>query len=168
MKLNVGCGTDVLPGWVNVDRHPGPGVTQADLGAQWPWKTGTVSEVLASHVLEHVEDPYHFVSEAARVLRPGGVLRLFLPYWADPVAAWGNLDHKRAIHPHAFNVFVDPGATRDANQRSLAAYSRVDWRISRREPYRGPTRWGLFGGLLARFGVAWAWRIREIEVVLTR
>ncbi len=40
----------------------------------WPLEDASVDLALADYVLEHVEDPAEFFSEAARVLRPGGYL----------------------------------------------------------------------------------------------
>jgi 2-polyprenyl-6-hydroxyphenyl methylase/3-demethylubiquinone-9 3-methyltransferase len=53
--------------------------------------------VVAGEVLEHVREPLELVSEACRVLRPGGVLVL------DTIAAtrWGRFlsDHRRGARP---------------------------------------------------------------------
>lgn len=167
MKLNLGCGTDVRPGWVNVDRHRAQGVTTIDLSkTPWPWPDASADEILASHVIEHVPDAYEFLDECGRVLKPGGRLTLYFPYWKDPVACHGNLDHKRTVHPHGLTHYVKAGETRDLNQRTRAVFQKLEWRISRRPPYRGPVRWGLWP--LARLGVSWAWKPREVEAILTR
>ena len=44
-----------------------------------PFPDGSFDVVAASDVIEHVEDPRRFVAEAARVLRPGGMLFLATP-----------------------------------------------------------------------------------------
>lgn len=81
-RLNIGCGPNVLPGWVNIDRVArGPGVrTDVDLTAL-PFADSTVTEILAEHVCEH----FTFADEAliwpefARVLTPGGRLVVEVP-----------------------------------------------------------------------------------------
>jgi hypothetical protein len=56
LRLNLGCGSDILAGWVNVDRYPAAGVDQiVDLEhVPWPWADSSVEEVRLKHVLEHL------------------------------------------------------------------------------------------------------------------
>ncbi len=77
MKLNLGCGRRLLPGFLNVDI--GGGDVQAD-ARTLPFKTEVMDEVLASHVLEHVADLGRVMSEIHRVLKVGGTLRIYVPY----------------------------------------------------------------------------------------
>jgi predicted SAM-dependent methyltransferase len=82
VRLHIGCGTNMLPGWINIDRVARlPGVaTELDATAL-PYPDGAVEAVLAEHVFEH----FSFAEEAlvwremARVLRPGGTLTLEVP-----------------------------------------------------------------------------------------
>lgn len=82
LRLHIGCGERLLPGWVNADcvaRKPGV-LTDLDLTAL-PYPDHSVEEILAEHVLEHLS----FAEEAlvwpemARVLRLGGTLTLEVP-----------------------------------------------------------------------------------------
>ncbi len=72
----------MLPGWVNADRVArAPGVcTTLDLTAL-PYPDGSVDEILAEHVLEHLSFAEEALAwpEMARVLRPGGRLTLEVP-----------------------------------------------------------------------------------------
>jgi len=55
LRLHIGCGERLLPGWVNADcvaRVPGV-VTGLDLTAL-PYPDNSVAEILAEHVLEHL------------------------------------------------------------------------------------------------------------------
>jgi SAM-dependent methyltransferase len=49
------------------------------VGAHWPIQDRSVHLAIADFVLEHVADPASFISEARRVLRPGGYLCLRTP-----------------------------------------------------------------------------------------
>ncbi len=93
--LDLGCGIkpyqDILarPGdrWIGVD-HPASmagsygAFTSADVladGHELPFKPGEFDTVLCTQMLEHVSDPARVLGEAARVLRPGGMLILTAP-----------------------------------------------------------------------------------------
>jgi SAM-dependent methyltransferase len=82
MKLNLGSGRTPLPGYVNVDVVPGPGVDVVqDLDvAPWPWPDASVDEIVASHVLEHVLRFDVVWSEIRRILRVGGRIHIRVPY----------------------------------------------------------------------------------------
>ncbi|MEO8714365.1 MAG: methyltransferase domain-containing protein [Acetobacteraceae bacterium] len=82
LRLHLGCGERPLPGWVNIDRVArAPGVvTDIDLTAL-PYADGSVQEILAEHVLEHLSfaEETRAWPEMVRVLRPGGRLILEVP-----------------------------------------------------------------------------------------
>lgn len=80
MKLNLGCGRQRLEGFVNVDLRGSD--QDVDLSVfPWPWASSSISEILASHVLEHLEKDaaYRFIKECWRVLSPGGKLHIAVP-----------------------------------------------------------------------------------------
>jgi len=79
-KLHVGCGRNILPGWINADIDP-----RADLiiflERKLPFKSGSLERIYSEHVLEHVpyETAVYFLREARRTLIPGGVIRIAMP-----------------------------------------------------------------------------------------
>lgn len=54
-------------------------------GKPWAIPDGSVDLVVCRYVLEHVEDPDHFLSEVRRVLRPGGSFVFLTPSRYYPV-----------------------------------------------------------------------------------
>lgn len=52
---------------------------EADIDDKWPFASNTFDIVFGSHVMEHAKDAQHFVSEAFRVLRHGGTIRMNVP-----------------------------------------------------------------------------------------
>jgi len=80
-RVHVGCGpTNQPPDWWNVDIREFPGVDQVvDATRAWPWTD--LDAVYGEHFIEHLplEGALQFANEAARALRPGGVLRLSTP-----------------------------------------------------------------------------------------
>jgi SAM-dependent methyltransferase len=82
LRLHLGCGHRILPGFVNVDIHSLPHVDHVrnvdDLGI---FPDGVASLVYASHVLEYFDRQRaeEVIREWSRVLAPGGVLRIAVP-----------------------------------------------------------------------------------------
>ncbi|MBC8107857.1 MAG: methyltransferase domain-containing protein [Anaerolineae bacterium] len=74
LKLNLGCGTNVLSGWDNHD-------ADVDLRHPLPWSDAVANFVLLEHTLEHFNSAvgYAILEECFRVLAPGGVLRVCVP-----------------------------------------------------------------------------------------
>ncbi len=81
-NLHFGCGPNLLPGWINIDRVArAPDVrTDIDL-TQLPWPDASVAAILAEHLFEHLTfaEEQQVWTEAARVLRPGGTLTVEVP-----------------------------------------------------------------------------------------
>lgn len=86
MKLNLGCGKDIKEGWVNVDQHFAPGVNLVmDIRElPLPFADNSIDEVLASHILEHCLYWEDIVFDIHRILKPGGVLEIRVPYLLSP------------------------------------------------------------------------------------
>lgn len=84
VRLNLGCGDKVLPGYVNVDAAPSrKGQVPDVLGdlRRLPFPPGHADEILAVHVIEHFH-PWETVDLLAhwrRVLKPRGRLVLECP-----------------------------------------------------------------------------------------
>lgn len=76
MKLNLGGGFQKIPGFLNVDR-----VIGRDAYPLPDYPDGSVSEIRASHLLEHFghRESLAVLREWVRVLEPGGVLRVAVP-----------------------------------------------------------------------------------------
>ena len=80
--LNLGCGNHYHPDWLNIDLvSTGPGVMAHDLSKGIPLPAASCDVVYHSHVLEHIPPAQApgFMRECARVLKPGGILRVAVP-----------------------------------------------------------------------------------------
>lgn len=85
-KLNLGCGSDVRSGWVNLDSTRGiPGVDVVhDLNDMpLPFADATFESILAQDVLEHLADPVATLRELHRILQPGGRLTVRVPHFTS-------------------------------------------------------------------------------------
>lgn len=96
--LNLGCGNKPIEGGVNHDltkHHKYVDVTHDLNELPWPWEDESFDVIVAHAVLEHlVPDLVATLNECWRILRPGGKVRLKLPYWhseishRDPTHRW--------------------------------------------------------------------------------
>lgn len=81
-RLNLYCGTQPRPGWINVDLHPSDGVDcVGDICEGLPIESASIDYAVASHVLQDFVWPNVFIAlaELRRLLKPDGVLRLSVP-----------------------------------------------------------------------------------------
>lgn len=77
IRLHLGCGPNVLPDWINVE---GEHYSQQEntyihnLIEQYPFPDNSVDEILAVHVIEHIEPNkvIYMLNEWLRILKPGG------------------------------------------------------------------------------------------------
>jgi SAM-dependent methyltransferase len=111
--LDLGCGSNPRAGAIGIDRqhHSGPDVV-ADLNRYpYPFRDSSADEIHLDNVLEHLDDVVATMGELHRIARPGGLVRIVVPYfrsrWAavDPthrqqfsVASMSYFDRD---HPHA-------------------------------------------------------------------
>lgn len=96
IRLNLGCGRSKVPGYIGVDKIGFPEAdVVADLAGPWPWRDNTVSEVIASHFIEHLDchERVHFFNELDRVLVEGGRAVIVTPHWQDP-SCYGDPTHQ--------------------------------------------------------------------------
>ncbi len=80
--LNVGCGRCYHNAWTNIDLVAAtPEVRAYDLRRGLPYQDDSFDGVYHSHVLEHLtpDAAKSMLRECARVLKPGGVLRVVVP-----------------------------------------------------------------------------------------
>ncbi len=126
MKLHVGCGTNKINGWINIDAvaecHPD---LLHDLSLPLPYADQSADELMANGVLEHFDKymRYSVLGEWARVLKVGGILRMGVP------------DFKKLLFrffKFRFDDFVDTlfGETMWESQIYIGHYGNHKWGYS--------------------------------------
>lgn len=105
-RLNLGCGTDIRPGYINLDVAALPGVDVVhDLGSgPLPFEDASLTEVVAKDVLEHV-DLTAVLREIHRVLAPGGTVSIMSPHFTSP-AVWIDPTHQRGFSIDTLRFYV--------------------------------------------------------------
>lgn len=79
--VNVGSGTKSLGSKViDLDFYPFPNVSLVALVEKLPFKNSSLDAIVCDNVLEHVKDPGQVVAEIFRVLKPGGLVYVGVPF----------------------------------------------------------------------------------------
>lgn len=125
IRLNLGCGSHARPGWVNADIAKQDGVDVVhDLDVPpWPFSDGTVSEIDAIDVFEHLNNPVLFMAESHRILKPRGALHIQTAYWRS-IDSYTDPTHKRHCTEFTFDYWI-PGTV--LHQHHNAAYGAVSF-----------------------------------------
>jgi predicted SAM-dependent methyltransferase len=97
-KLNVGCGNDRIPDYVNIDidRKSKADIIH-DIREGMPWKDGQIKEILFFHTIEHIEEKFHrfILEEFHRVLEYNGILLISYPEFT--ICAQNYIDNVRGM-----------------------------------------------------------------------
>ncbi len=105
-KLNLGSGNFPLKDHINVDflESLHPDVLHNLDEYPYPFEDGAFDEIFASHVIEHVRDPFAFMRECHRLLSVGGKLHLKMPHFSR---GFTHPDHKRGFDV-SFPLYFNP------------------------------------------------------------
>jgi SAM-dependent methyltransferase len=81
LKLQLGCGANILTGWLNTDSVPSPSADYLDFTKRFPFGDNVFGAVFCEHTIEHIPKSQAQVTvrEVHRVLRPGGAFRVVTP-----------------------------------------------------------------------------------------
>lgn len=96
-----------MPDCINVDIAPLEGVDVVhDLDiVPWPFDDGSIDEIRAHQVFEHVWNPVSFMREAHRVLRPRGTIHLVVPHYQSK-NSFTDPTHKRHCTEETFDYWI--------------------------------------------------------------
>lgn len=111
-RLNVGCGRDTRPGWINLDSADLPGIdVVADVDTcrdtPLPFPDDRFDEFLLSHLIEHIRDPLSLMQELHRIAAPGAKAIVRVPHGATD-DAFEDPTHVRQYFPNSFGYFSQP------------------------------------------------------------
>ena len=125
-KLNLGCGYEILEGYINADLKPLAGISVAcDLSNfPWPFKDEAFDEVRGKDILEHLPDTVKVMEEVYRITKPGGKVFFSVPYW------------------NCWEAITDPTHIRQFNEFTFEFFDPEKWRCQRR-PYYSSARFSI-------------------------
>jgi protein O-GlcNAc transferase len=111
-RLNVGCGRNIMEGWLNLDFMPIEGVdiiSDLDKCAEipLPLEDNAIDEFLLSHVIEHIKSPLPLMQELWRIAKPDAQLVMKVPHGASD-DAWEDPTHVRSYYTDSFGYFSQP------------------------------------------------------------
>lgn len=90
LKLHIGCGGKVMPGWDNIDKFTKlDGILPYDI-ADLPYKESSADIIYTSHMIEHIhrDEVGPALREWLRVLKPGGKLIIRCPHAPTYLKKW--------------------------------------------------------------------------------
>jgi len=159
VRVHLCCGPhDHYPDWINVDAIDFGHNVVADLSKPWDWvMPETVDYILIKDGFEHMPDNQHFL-EAAKVLKVGGKLQIWVPHFKNPSAYC--LTHRSFYSWHTFHVYPE---AHDATQNLKVVSNRIY--IGHKEGPMAPVNW------LANVAPKWWERllyVSNVEVILGR
>jgi SAM-dependent methyltransferase len=118
--INLGSGKDYKAGWLNVDvveRSQPDWLHDLSQPTAWPvegrtrfgerflLEAGSVEQVYANNVLEHVPDLVSLMSEVLALLKTGGRFDIEVPYESAPTA-WQDPTHVRALNENSWIYYT--------------------------------------------------------------
>jgi len=97
MKLNLGCGSNKIDGFINIDVNEAfkPDLVHDFVLSPLPYEAGSAEEIVLFHTIEHIEKWKHpnLLSEIRRVLRDNGLFFVSFPEFSCILQNW--LENKR-------------------------------------------------------------------------
>lgn len=127
VKLNIGSGIDKKEGFIGVDLLPDADIQLNIETDKWLWEEESVDEILAEHVVEHLESLSKFLNNCWHILKKGCTLTITTPhplyewYWQDPTHIHGYTSNTFSIyctgHPKTKHCNIIPWSNVEVSER---------------------------------------------------
>jgi len=124
--LQIGCGKNKNPNNIGLDINP---ISNADIIHDlnifpYPFKDNEFDEILATSIIEHLDDIIAVMREIHRICKPGGVVKILVPFFAS-WTAFTDPTHKHCFGIHSFDYFI--------KGKPLSRYSYSDFSFNLKE-----------------------------------
>jgi len=111
IKLNLGCGEDKKPDYINIDKFGSPDLKHDLETFPWPWDDNSVNKIILKHVLEHLGEStdifINIIKELYRICEHDAKIEIIVP------------------HPRHDDFIDDPTHVRAVTPSSLSLYSKT-------------------------------------------
>ena len=112
LKVNLGCGGNIVKGFVNIDDFlitDNPDFLRGN-AKNIPLETGTVDYLVCDQMLEHIPmaDIHIVLSEIRRVLKEGAKCVIIVPDFRDAAEEWLRHNHNEGFNPLVYRFVSDP------------------------------------------------------------
>lgn len=151
LKLNIGCGSDVMDGFVGVDVIPSEAaLMNVDIGHFDGGDNGfffadnTVDEVYLKNILHLVENTIGVMNEMHRILNSEGWLTITVPH-ANSWMAWVHPSAKKGFVPETFLEYFKADRLEEHKKLDNEAGMILPWHIEHLDPGKIPDGVDAFG-----------------------
>ena len=125
LKVDLCGGIDGYKDYLTLDLE-GAAVT-CDLNERWPLEDSSVGVLRAHDAIEHLRDPIHTMSEAFRVLAPGGFFMILVPS-TNGEGAFCDPTHRSFWNKRSFRYYTEASMARYIRFQGRFQVSRVlEW-----------------------------------------
>jgi len=134
LKIEIGGGTLVQPGWTNLDCRNGDyeaGWLRLAQHTPWPAIESSVEAIRASHVMEHIpagQERIDVMNEAHRVLMPGHQFEIIVPLMVGTWHAIADPTHVSFWVEESFYYFCDGPFKANADY-GIKLWQTISWRV---------------------------------------
>ena len=109
-KLNLGCGKEILEGYVNLDiiKLEGTDVVHDLNKFPYPFPDNYFDEVFTKSVLEHLSDTQKVLEELWRISKPDAIIIISVPHF-ESLGAFIDPTHKKFFSYYSFDYYCKEG-----------------------------------------------------------
>ena len=107
MKLNLGCGSDYIEGYMNVDNNINYKADRYfDLNKiPYPLPDNTFKEITMNMILEHLDKPIEVLNEICRISKDEAKIKIIVPH-ATTYSNFVNIQHEHLFTEISFDDFL--------------------------------------------------------------
>ena len=153
VRVHLGCGKVYKDGWVNCDMVKDVKADKYfDLEVfPWPLPDDYADEILLDQVMEHLSNTLRAMEEMHRILKPGGIVRINVPY-AKSDCAYQDPTHRKFFTEKTMDYFLEDSPwnfySRCRFKKLRAELTTIDitpsLKLRNLLPFRNKLRWFLW------------------------